>query len=598
MSIKLKNIWNILLPLSLLAAGACQHDDLRAPAEDLEEEAYLVIKIALPMNDGDTRSYPTGGEEGDGREEAVLNEDIIHDINLFFYADNQGLDGSEDSEILYKIFYNLDNPEDSRNTKLKVLEWSDPSPYGQRFIELSVTAIDSEIENIKIKKDDHFAVVANAGYISDEIATLGDLRNLNLDKTWTQSTASTNAADMDRFIMSTGFNSEYYYNNRSTGKNIIEYRNEKYSGATTLQRLSARIDLWYSAVANADISANETANSNKINRLTYVIENAPLNKVYIQNVLPVNVMQSGSFLFKKVTKSATGWTRDQLMTAEISWAGKEAPFDNQGNGDRPQNYVLDPYTLVKEPGGSVENNNLWYGQTSLNQVKEAIKTGSTGKLTDYYDMTRVRVAGDVDVDCDRISIISYANENTNPTDCFHSTYLTGLVFRGVYVPAKIYKEYTGDELIEMTNEDWTENFGINDKLYRYSESVGGKVDESKSYYFSKKDALDKYKAAHPSENAVWEEYDYGIENGQYGILCYYNLWLRHYNDTYPADSSSDPHDKLPMEYAIVRNNIYRVALSFSGPGDPTPTMREPDTMQARIFVRKWNLREEGEALEF
>ncbi|MDE6422957.1 MAG: fimbria major subunit, partial [Muribaculaceae bacterium] len=68
-------------------------------------------------------------------------------------------------------------------------------------------------------------------------------------------------------------------------------------------------------------------------------------------------------------------------------------------------------------------------------------------------------------------------------------------------------------------------------------------------------------------------------NKELGIKCYYNLWLRHYND-----ENADPQLSYPMEYAIVRNNIYRVALSFSGPGDPTPTMREPDTMQARIFV--------------
>ena len=53
-----------------------------------------------------------------------------------------------------------------------------------------------------------------------------------------------------------------------------------------------------------------------------------------------------------------------------------------------------------------------------------------------------------------------------------------------------------------------------------------------------------------------------------------------------------------MQYATVRNNIYRVALTFNGPGDPTPTMREPETMQARIFVRKWNQRKEKDALKF
>ncbi len=119
--------------------------------------------------------------------------------------------------------------------------------------------------------------------------------------------------------------------------------------------------------------------------------------------------------------------------------------------------------------------------------------------------------------------------------------------------------------------------------------------ESESLYFSDYDVMKKYQASHPEDNAVVTLF-YAAREPIFNLLgftCYYNLWLRHYND-----ESADPQTAYPMEYATVRNNIYRVKVSFSGPGDPTPTMREPDTMQARIFVRKWNLRVEDNPLDF
>ena len=603
MGIKLSYIRSLLLPLTLLVAGGCRQDDLPAPADDSGEQPYLVVRIALPATDGYTRSNPAGGEEGNGREDAVLNEDVIHDINVFFYRDDNGLDGAADKEILYSIYYNLDDRTDSRNTKLKVLEWDDASLYGSKFLELSVSATGKEVDEIKIDNGDKFAAVANVGYIADNIKTLGDLRDMKFGTTnaWTSTGASADAADMDRFIMSTGFNTEYFYNNRSTGKNTIEYKNEVYSGVTTLERLAARIDLWYNAGENAGISADEASDSKKFEKLVYDVIDTKGNQVYIRNVLPVNVMQTPSYLFKKVTASTQpeSYTLAALKTiTEFKWAGKETPVDiSTGGTDRPTNYVIDPHTLLKDPAGSAADNALWFGETALDKVKTAIAAGSAGKLSDYFDMQRVRGAGDPDYGCDRISVISYANENTNPTDCFHSTYLTGLAFKGLYIPSKVYKAYgEGGSLEEMQDADWAA-MGDDVKIYRYSPSSERVVKESESLYFIDRGALDAYAKSNPADNPVIEAFDYAEDDGKYGLVCYYNLWIRHYNDVDDANAS-DPHDKLPMEYAIVRNNIYRVALEFTGPGDPEPTMREPDTMKARIFVRKWNLREEENALEF
>ena len=68
-------------------------------------------------------------------------------------------------------------------------------------------------------------------------------------------------------------------------------------------------------------------------------------------------------------------------------------------------------------------------------------------------------------------------------------------------------------------------------------------------------------------------------------ICYYNVWLRH------ANVDSNPHLTFPMEYGIVRNNIYRVGVSkVTGPGTPSPSKDGPEHIYLRIFAREWNLR--------
>ena len=171
------------------------------------------------------------------------------------------------------------------------------------------------------------------------------------------------------------------------------------------------------------------------------------------------------------------------------------------------------------------------------------------------------------------------------------------------MPAHIYEAYTETtdtetgitkkELTEMTSEKKS-NIVDGTTIYRYSPSKREGQSEAESLYFYDKAAMDAYAKDHPQDYAEITEYkSERLGSTILGFGCYYNLWWRHYND-----ESADPQLTYPMEYATVRNNIYRVAVSFSGPGDPSPTMREPDTMQARIFVRKWNYRTEDKPLYF
>lgn len=604
------------LMLIVVLATACGHDDLVVPDVEPEVPAtpYVELRITVPLaNPSPTRANPMGGEEGNGRERGILNEDKVHDINVFFYKDENGMNGDDNTQIDYQLFYNIQNPNDYLNTKVDSVSESN-ALFGEKYITLKFQYWKNG--SIEEAKDMKFLAVANAGPMSD-IKTLGALRNYSFseDNTWqkTYDQFSKNAAKMDYFLMSTAYNTEYKYGGQSTGDNTIrEVEKGVYTGVTTLQRMYARLDLWYKKSENA-ITEGSGANE-KVSELEYQVidetgsalkddnNNVIKNTVYLTNVLPVNVMKNPSFLFKKVTSDLSSFSLTDLAACEsFSWGGKESPtegpYTTPTNLDRPQNYVMERHTTDKSADGTGGNVVSWFGKSTASTVgnsnDDGIMNTANGKVSDYYHAAPA--SSDAGFDCDQIAIISYANENTHPIDCFHSNYLTGMAFRAVYVPETIYSGYgeveEGDKTVNKPLV-WSESDGTPTNIYRYSPSKGG-VKEKQSLYFTNQAAADAYAKDHPADMAIITEFTAQLHDGKWGFTCYYNLWLRHYND-----ENADPQTSYPMEYATVRNNIYRVKVSFSGPGDPTPTMREPDTMQARIFVRKWNLREEKNPLDF
>lgn len=605
----------LLTPLSSFFS-ACGHDELVPPDVYVEEPPtpYVELRIVIPaVNPSTTRANPIGGEEGNGREHGVLKEDLIHNVNIFFYKGNDGLDGDGETKILHHIYYNIDDIYDEENSPL--VPETRPE-FEKNYLNLK---FDLAEDFAKLGAGTNFAAIANIGQIQKgDIKKLEDLRELVVsrysDNAWgSYDPYSVNAENMDYFLMSTAYNENHRYGDENsgydyTGSNTIEKSGQNYSGTTTLERMYARIDLWYNAKDNAGIEDNSETGVGKSDRLVYAVKDAvddkdTGNKVYIYNVLPVNVMRVPSFLFKKVTSTKpNSWDGTTLSNlTEFNWGGKEYVL----NG-KPSNYVIEPNTTKKTKEGT-GNLDTWYKSSKTDQVKKEIEydkdrniADDKGKISLYYSKEQGAAGNDPkDYNCDRVSIISYANENTQGTDCFHPNYLTGLAFRAVYVPSKV-TGYTCKE--DETGKITEETFPVVDKntevtqILRFSpafdpdtydQDKGNIVRESESKYFSSYKACEDYQEAHPeiigvvsSFTPYWHEAE-----GKWGFLCYYNLWLRHFND-----EKADPNEAYPMEYAIVRNNIYRVKIDFTGPGDASPEMREPDTMKARIFVRKWNYR--------
>lgn len=598
-----------LTPLAMLLATACGYDNIVIPDERPEEKEspYVELRIAVPFaNPVSTRANPLGGEEGNGRERGTLNEDKIHDINVFFYDDRNyganGMDSNPETPILFHIYYNLKDPNDVANSKLSAtLEDELNGSFESQYVKLRFDYRKEDIPNAEGVK---FLAIANVGELSsNNLKTLGALRDLDLTSSssfssWiSDDVFSKNAKKMDYFLMSTAYNSNYTNSGLSTGSNTLSRVNGSYSGTSTLQRIYARIDLWYNAADNA---GGVTDSNVDITELEYPVEGALGNTVYLTNILAVNVKKNASYVFKKVTSEHIGdWNLSYLKAINtFSWGGKESPNEGPYSGssgvDIPLNYVMEPSTILKNTDGTIgdfrnpdetkETLKDWYGNTALDNIKKTIVDSDNGKLSEYYHMPRSKGIYDPDYNCDHISIISYANENTHATDCFHPNFMTGLAFRAVYVPEIIYKydvtATTTDGLVPVTE------LKEKDKVYRYS-PTNIEQSETNSLYFDKYEDMNAYKQAHPEDMAECTTFNAVKHGDKWGFVCYYNLWLRHYNN-----EDADPQAAYPMEYATIRNNIYRIKVGFTGPGDLSPTMREPDTMQARIFVRKWNYREE------
>ena len=88
----------------------------------------------------------------------------------------------------------------------------------------------------------------------------------------------------------------------------------------------------------------------------------------------------------------------------------------------------------------------------------------------------------------------------------------------------------------------------------------------------------------------------GLSTYKKGI-CYYTYWIKHANDLDPNNDLVSGKDNTGgvMEYAIVRNNVYKLNVtSVSMPGNDIPGER---TVNINILVEDWRLITPGEDID-
>lgn len=515
--------------LAILMATVCMTACQTEYEEGMSQgEAYVSLTLQLPS--AATRAVPQGGEEGDGHEDGTAAENMVKDVWIYILRHPDGMDAPDDTPLLYTKWFNDADTEG----------WT---RQGDGGVEIKFS-----IDGYNVQDGDRVIAVCNAGASLPKPANLGELRNQTAYAAWSK-------ADGTRFVMSSACNdSDEGKINVSSKAGTKE---DPFVSSLHIQRAAARIDLMYNHSENMSSSGTE---------LIYKVYENPndpsstvVGKMHLQNIIPVNLMQQSSYMIKRVTS-----TND--ISSPVQYLAKE----RTATDGTPANYVVEPHTLVKRGSVSDRQLNAWYGDTRATAV--------FANPTPYLSTTGIKAYNGTETEkpglgdnFTHVMTLAYTNENTQDKDHQSTDFITGLLLRAIYEPAKVYtdKDCT-TEYAPMTD------YASGHTFWRYS-PTRTEMNEADCIYFSNQAAAEGYKAAHPSDMAEITEFTDGI--------CYYNVWLRH------ANVDSDPHLAFPMEYDIVRNNIYRVGLSkVTGPGTPAPALNAPEHVSLRIFVREWNLR--------
>lgn len=544
-------ILNMALLALMLAVTACSQDEpLPAPDRPGADSVttFLRMSLQLPVESA-PRSNPSGGEEGDGRLPGINNENTIHDISIFIYSHDLGLDCPAETPVAVKLHFT--EPElraykvkDTQNTYL--LPLGDIYPVGCRI-----------------------AVAANIGFLSRDITTMGQLRTHICQRSFMAGDLVDGTpqaiSGADRFVMSNAYNGAKSGN--LDGFIVIPQgdrpgsQQNPLTAEVWLERMAARIDLLLKdenirgpfPVADGFLRYDVTENGKRT------------ATVVPSHIIPVNVMQHPSYLFKHVTAGDD-------INGSLLVCGDETT--DTGN-DVPTNYVIEPRTLSKSTV-SVTTAAEWYGSTAIQHFLNADAYTDRNRLD--HSWYRITDGTNTEAGFNQYAILSYANENTQHKDILGSDVLTGLVIKAVYCPAEVYSAYASGTLSLIVSPTFPMN------LWQYRPN-GSDVTDADCLYFSNREAAVAYQNAQKGMGII-TEYPGGV--------CYYNMWIRHANDN---SNNPGPDRHVPMEYGIVRNNVYRISFTFHGIGDPTPdTPRSTENLQSRIYVRDWAFKRHPEII--
>lgn len=154
MKLNLSTYLPLLFLLALLTTS-CKDDTLPAsPAE--EEEAGSGVYVSVVVNTGGSNAsrVPTPGEYGDGLQPGTGDENMVHDLTVFFL--NGDLNNA--TKINASAYFSEDEitPEASGN--------------------ITLYTVQKEIEGLYVGNTYHVLVIANAGDLTNEITDIEGLK--------------------------------------------------------------------------------------------------------------------------------------------------------------------------------------------------------------------------------------------------------------------------------------------------------------------------------------------------------------------------------------------------------------------------------------
>ena len=371
MKLNLSTYLPLLFLLALLVT-ACKDDTLPAsPAE--EEEAGSGVYVSVVVNTGGSNAsrVPTPGEYGDGSQPGTGDENMVHDLTVFFL--NGDLNNA--TKINASAYFSEDEitPEASGN--------------------ITLYTVQKEIEGLYVGNTYHVLVIANAGDLTNEITDIEGLKN----KTFNEVIVTHDTEQW--FLMAS---------EKDSGEIEIRANNSEYNPTwvtVDVERMTARVDCAWGN--EYEISGNnmpsEGGNPSQNEK----------DKVKILGAALVNRYAGDTYAFKRVTNNV-------ITLSDVTYLGDEAADAS--------NYVLDPLTV---PGKHNAHYTYYYMEyvnwdieNDFANPKNNVTSEQEGRT--YYCLSYAR---------ENINTTEQLSETEENERVGIQKYATGIMFKAQYRPA-------------------------------------------------------------------------------------------------------------------------------------------------------------------
>lgn len=480
------------LPLALCLSACTDEASPSSLAGDEDEGSGVFVSVVVNTGGDASTRVPTGGENGDGLQPGKGEENKVHDLNVFFFQGDNGINSTGNPGIDCQLYFSSAE-----------LWASDDDTYYSVAKEVTDNGL-------LIGETYCVLVIANAGSRLTGANTLDALRDYRI--------AQPVSADYARFLMASESDADPVEIVPSTPNKPVKV-------FVDVERMAARVDCcWndsYEVPEDNDLPSFGGSSSTEA------------DKVKILGASLVNRYRGETWAFKRVTKNSL----DNLN--DITYLGDETV-----NNGVASNYVLDPLTAS---GKSNSDYNYYYTEYVNWNVN-----------TDFQKPFNNNEVISTDDDANTYIRWAYTRENVNQAPEQDATnwrelYATGIMFQAQYTPA---------------------GFREGDTFYVYP------YNGVRTIYTAAELCKQHYDVFGDLPEANWGDVD-GCEVYDQG-RCYYVYWIRHADDHNTADIS-------PMEYAIVRNNIYQLKInSISGLGTPEPDSNvEEVEFDIHVRVKLW-----------
>lgn len=555
------------LLMASLAAGCAQEDIGTVPTGDMSPTSYVSLSFASPQGTPTRSNNPTGGEKGDGDETGQNYENEIKTAVAFFYqgSGTDGVNSKGDTPIKAAVSFNVGS-----------------TMSGDRTYTTSPQQVDLENGTYNV------IVVANPGadWWTGKSLTLADVRDHIQTAAWTVS-----GSDYSNFVMTS-----------AADATLTLESNPEDNPATAevnVERMAARLDYKTTGTYTCDDPAYESNNQ----KATVEITGAAL----------VNNLTAGSYLLKRVADDVNG--------TNLSYIGDETP-----DAGVQTNYVLDPWTAVKTSA----NNSFTIGsETKTAEDLYGEWFGNISQDPNYW-AAYIQPGTEVTVGTEKWQRIGYTLENTTAAEEAGKRYSTGVVFKAKFHPqgvanytdgetffaygTKIYASmedmmagFYGSKFADLDNITNCTTWG-EVKQFITSTLLNNDPSGYNKYLEGLAEGKNDAETVSDASSLTWSNYmknecGYSKDENRKVVLdqnykvtrialkpygtrtyedatCYYTWWVRHSND-------NNDDAKGIMEYAIVRNNIYKLTVnSVYSLGGEVP---EDESLIVDVYVNDWLL---------